>query len=351
MPRARPWTQDEDVALRAAVDKHGTGNWVAVSNEPGLHDSAVHPRDDKRCEDRWRRAHAPLLLRPSIQSRVTVEMASANVNRPHPPVLGTVIDHDKGSWPAGRESRLEVPLREGVDGFHVKLDDTLDDGRDVVFIPTPMLSLRRDQPVRCEPVDPDARALSTTPRAEQPAPFAPRYSEGIAAVWDDSMAWLDEEEARVERNAARHHEDALALARIQARARSAAGKAAGTAARRASAGSAAPDGVELVEAKFTVAEQPKQADWQASPWYPARREVGRPGVLIFDDKDEELNNVPEAWPWVRSRTWCGAIVRYGPKNRPKVGKVVVLRLDGTLDLQCGSEVTKGVSASDVARVS
>ena len=74
-------------------------------------------------------------------------------------------------------------------------------------------------------------------------------------------------------------------------------------------------------------------------------------MLIFDDEDE-LNNVPEAWPWVRPRTWCGAIVRFGSKFQPKVGKVVVLHLDGTLDLESPGRgnakiIVKGVRASDL----
>ena len=45
MPKAPRWTPTEDTALYAAVKKHNcygsAGDWVAVSNEPGLRDSAV----------------------------------------------------------------------------------------------------------------------------------------------------------------------------------------------------------------------------------------------------------------------------------------------------------------------
>ena len=50
--RRSPWTQSEDNAIIALVQKHGTGNWTIISNEMSSKYNFKN-RSGKQCRERW----------------------------------------------------------------------------------------------------------------------------------------------------------------------------------------------------------------------------------------------------------------------------------------------------------
>jgi len=114
------WTEEEEIALKAGVQKHGVGKWRAIQKDPCFK-SALSSRTNVDLKDKWRNLNIDLSASPRTPVRVKIGEKRARTRPDSEPFRSRKlhVDHDK---PQKNNSKKMLQLNGHRNGHSNVLD-------------------------------------------------------------------------------------------------------------------------------------------------------------------------------------------------------------------------------------